>query len=73
MNQGLTSSKKKARKTNKNLYQKVHHRSISPSIRFPKRARRVRISGRVVLKLARPFWLDGIIKIGDRECNGIPC
>lgn len=28
--------------------------------------------GRTVLKLARVFWLDGIIKIGDRECNGIP-
>lgn len=26
----------------------------------------------LVLKLARIFWLDGIIKIGDRECNGIP-
>lgn len=26
----------------------------------------------LVLKLARLFWLDGIIKIGDRECNGIP-
>lgn len=27
---------------------------------------------RMALKLAQPFWLDGIIKIGDRECNGIP-
>lgn len=31
---------KEARKTNKSLYQKVHRRSILPSIRFPKRARR---------------------------------